>query len=123
VQNLSALLSGDLSSALKSVNQAAKLCHARQATLKVIVETCYLTDEQLIISCLIAKKAGAHFVKTSTGFGTGGATPEHIALMRLVVGPKLGVKASGGVKTKEQALKLLASGASRIGASSVTSLL
>ncbi len=123
VQNLSALLSGDVLMNLESINETAKLCIARGALLKVILETCYLSDEQIITSCLIAKKAGAHFVKTSTGFGTFGATIEHIALMRSVVGPKLGVKASGGIRDRETALAMLSSGASRIGASSVSALL
>ncbi|MDD2228205.1 MAG: deoxyribose-phosphate aldolase [Candidatus Cloacimonetes bacterium] len=123
VQNLSALLSGDYDTSFASINVAAKLCIAKEALLKVIIETCYLSEEQLIISCLIAKKAGASFVKTSTGFGTAGATPENIALMRKVVGPKLGVKASGGIRTSEQALAMVAAGANRIGASSVTPLL
>jgi len=123
VQNLSALLNGDLDTAFSSVNSVARLCISHGALLKVIIETCYLNEEQLITSCLLAKKAGADFVKTSTGFGTAGATPENVTLMRLVVGPKLGVKASGGIKTREQALALVASGASRIGASSVTALL
>lgn len=123
VQNLSALLSNDLDTAFRSINNVAKLCLAKQKLLKVIIETCYLDEEKLIISCLLAKKAGAHFVKTSTGFGTAGATADGIALMRLTVGPKLGVKASGGIKTREQALIMIAAGANRIGASSVISLL
>ncbi len=123
VQNLSALLSGDFTEALASVNGAARLCIDCHALLKVILETCYISDELIIKSCLIAKKAGAKFVKTSTGFGTAGATEEAIALMRKVVGPKFGVKASGGIKTKAQAQILVAAGANRIGASSVTSLL
>ncbi len=123
VQNLSAVLSGDFDTAFQSVNSVARLCISQRALLKVIIETCYLSEEQLIISCLLAKKAGADYVKTSTGFGTAGATPENITLMRLVVGPKLGVKASGGIKTREQAMALIASGANRIGASSVTALL
>ena len=122
VQNLSALLSCDYESAVKSINAVAKLCQGN-ALLKVILETCYLSDELIIISCLIAKKAGADFVKTSTGFGSAGATPENIALMRSVVGPKLGVKASGGIRNSEQALAMIAAGASRIGASSVSALL
>lgn len=123
VQNLSALLSGDYDAAFTSINLTAKLCIDRTTLLKVILETCYLSEEQLIISCLIAKKAGADFVKTSTGFGSAGATPENIAFMRSVVGPKMGVKASGGIRTREQALAMIAAGANRIGASSVTSLL
>lgn len=123
VQNLNALLSGDMQEALRSISLAATACIAKGAILKVILETCYLTEEQIIVSCLLAKKAGAKYVKTSTGFGTGGATVEAIALMRRVVGPKLGVKASGGIRTREQALQLLEAGASRIGASNVIALL
>lgn len=123
VQNLSALLSGNLDEAYAGINAAAKLCISRQALLKVILETCYLDDELIIISCLIAKKAGAKFVKTSTGFGSAGATPEAISLMRKVVGPKFGVKASGGIRNQEQALQMVAAGANRIGASSVDALI
>lgn len=123
VQNLSAILSGDGKEAYKSINEAAKLCINQSAQLKVILETCYLSEEQIIISCLIAKKAGSKFVKTSTGFGTAGANAEHIELMRKVVGPKFGVKASGGIRSKAQALSMLEAGANRIGASSVEDLL
>lgn len=123
VQNLSALLSGNLNEAFASINEAAQLCIASQALLKVILETCYLDEELIIKSCLIAKKAGTKFVKTSTGFGTAGATEDAIALMRKVVGPKFGVKASGGIRSKEQAQKMVAAGANRIGASSVDSLI
>lgn len=123
VQNLCALLSDDYQTAFVSINGVAKHCSAKSALLKVILETCYLTDEQIIVSCLIAKKAGTKFVKTSTGFGTAGATAENIALMRLVVGPKLGVKASGGIRNSEQAMAMINAGANRIGASSVTALL
>lgn len=123
VQNLSAIFSDDLDAAYASVNETAKLCISRHALLKVILETCYLDEEQIIKSCLIAKKAGTKFVKTSTGFGTNGATEEAIALMRKVVGPKFGVKASGGIRNREQALAMVAAGANRIGASSVDALL
>ncbi|MDY0151489.1 MAG: deoxyribose-phosphate aldolase [Candidatus Cloacimonas sp.] len=123
VQNLSALLSGDLDAAFTSINGVAKLCNMESALLKVILETCCLNDEQIIISCLIAKKAGTKFVKTSTGFGSAGATAANIALMRKVVGPKLGVKASGGIRNREQGIEMISAGANRIGASSVTALL
>lgn len=123
VQNLSALLSGKLDVAYASINGPAKLCITRKALLKVILETCYLNEEQIIISCLIAKKAGTKFVKTSTGFGSGGVTEHDIALMRAVVGPKFGVKASGGIRSREQAQALVAAGANRIGASNVEALL
>lgn len=98
---------------IRSVVQAAK----GQALVKVIIETCLLTDEEKIAACLLAKQAGADYVKTSTGFSTGGATKEDIALMRETVGPKMGVKASGGVRTREDGLSMLAAGATRIGAS------
>lgn len=87
------------------------------ALTKVILETALLTDEEKIKACLLAKRAGADFVKTSTGFSKGGATVGDIALMRKVVGSAMGVKASGGVRTREDAIALVASGADRIGAS------
>ena len=86
--------------------------------LKVIIETCLLTDEEKERACRLSKEAGADFVKTSTGFSTGGATVEDIALMRKTVGPDLGVKASGGVRTKEAFLAMIEAGATRIGTSS-----
>lgn len=89
----------------------------KDAILKVIIETCLLTDEEKVKVCQIAKKAGADFVKTSTGFSTGGAVAEDVALMRKTVGPDMGVKASGGIRTLEDAEKMLEAGASRIGAS------
>ncbi len=92
-------------------------CDGR-AILKVIIETCLLTDEEKVQACLAAKRAGAEFVKTSTGFSTGGATPEDIRLMRETVGPDIGVKASGGVKSYEAACAMIEAGASRIGTSS-----
>lgn len=94
-----------------------------KALVKVIIETCLLTDEEKVIACELAKKAGADFVKTSTGFSTGGATTHDIALMRKTVGPEMGVKASGGVHTHEEALAMVDSGATRIGASAGVKLL
>jgi len=88
------------------------------AILKVIIEACLLTDEEKVKACELSKKAGAHFVKTSTGFSTGGATIEDIKLMRETVGEELGVKASGGIRDREKALSMIEAGASRIGASS-----
>jgi len=84
---------------------------------KVILETCLLTDEQIVKACLACRAAGADFVKTSTGFSSGGATAEHVALMRRVVGAGMGVKASGGVRTLNDAVQLIESGADRLGAS------
>ena len=85
--------------------------------LKVIIETCLLTDEEKVRVCLLAKKAGADFVKTSTGFSKGGATKEDVALMRKTVGPEMGVKASGGVRTREDMEDMIKAGATRIGTS------
>lgn len=85
--------------------------------LKVIIETCLLTDEEKVRACLLAKKAGADFVKTSTGFSTGGATVHDVALMRKTVGEDMGVKASGGVRTHEDLLAMVEAGANRIGTS------
>ena len=87
-------------------------------TTKVIIETCYLTDEEKVNCCLAAKRANATFVKTSTGFGTGGATAEDIKLMRETVGPEMGVKASGGVRNLADLEVMVENGATRIGASS-----
>lgn len=97
---------------IRKVREAAK-----DKLLKVIVETCYLTDEEIFKACIMAKEAEANFVKTSTGFGTGGATAEHVKLMRDAVGEQMGVKASGGVRTKEDAMKMIDAGATRIGTS------
>lgn len=88
-----------------------------KATTKVIIETCLLTEEEKVMACKLAKESGADFVKTSTGFSTGGATPEDIKLMRQTVGTELGVKASGGVRSLEDAMIVIENGATRIGAS------
>ncbi|NLM75883.1 MAG: deoxyribose-phosphate aldolase [Clostridiaceae bacterium] len=89
-----------------------------KALVKVIIETCFLTDEEKIIACKLAQKAGAHFVKTSTGFGPGGATVQDVKLMRETVGNSMGVKASGGIRDYEKAAAMIEAGANRIGASS-----
>ena len=93
------------------------------ATLKVILETCLLTDEEIVECCLAAKRAKADFVKTSTGFSKQGATVHAVELMRKTVGPEMGVKASGGVHTKEEALSMIEAGANRIGASASVSIM
>ena len=98
---------------IKAVVDAAD----KKALTKVIIETCLLTEEEKVKACELAKKAGADFVKTSTGFSTGGATPEDIKLMRETVGPEMGVKASGGVRSIEDAEAVIKNGATRIGAS------
>ena len=91
---------------------------AKGTLVKVIIETCLLTDDEKVKACQIAQKAGADFVKTSTGFSTGGATVRDVALMRKTVGPDMGVKASGGARSYEDALAFIKAGATRIGASS-----
>ena len=98
-----------------------KACNGR--LLKVIIETCLLTDEEKVRACLLAKEAGADFVKTSTGFSTGGATLEDVALMRKTVGPDMGVKAAGGVRDKETFEAMIEAGATRIGTSSGKNLI
>lgn len=98
---------------IKAVVEAAK----GKALTKVIIETCLLTDEEKVIACQLSKEAGADFVKTSTGFSTGGATAADIKLMRDTVGKEMGVKASGGVRSREDALTMIENGATRIGAS------
>lgn len=117
VLNIGLLKSGDLEGVERDVEGVVEACKG-QAAVKVILETGLLTDEEKVAACQICKKAGADFVKTSTGFGKGGATVEDIALMRRTVGPDMGVKASGGVRDRETALQMIAAGATRIGASS-----
>ena len=117
VINISALKDGKddfVEQDIRAVVEAA----AGKALVKVIIETCLLTDEEKVRACQAAVRAGADFVKTSTGFSTGGATPEDIALMRRTVGPDVGVKASGGVRSLEDMQKMIEAGATRIGASS-----
>ncbi|WP_336780254.1 deoxyribose-phosphate aldolase [Paenibacillus illinoisensis] len=117
VINISALKDGKddyVEQDIRAVVEAA----AGKALVKVIIETCLLTDEENVRACQAAVRAGADFVKTSTGFSTGGATPEDIALMRRTVGPDMGVKASGGVRSLEDMQKMIEAGATRIGASS-----
>lgn len=117
VINVGALKSRDYERVERDIASVARTCHAGNAILKVIIEAALLTDEEKVIACQLAKVAGADFVKTSTGFGPGGATAEDVALMRRVVGPAMGVKAAGGIRTYEDAQKMVAAGATRIGAS------
>lgn len=116
VINVGALRSGLYLQVYEDIAGLVKAAEGR--TVKVIIETCLLTEDQKIEACLISKGAGAHFVKTSTGFSSGGATVADIAIMRKTVGPDLGVKASGGVKTGTEALAMIKAGANRIGTSS-----
>ena len=123
VINIGAVKSRDLELVGRDIRGVVQTCHDRGAIVKVIIETVLLTDEEKTISCLIAKEAGADFVKTSTGFAGGGATVHDVELMRRVVGPEMGVKASGGVRTFEDAESMIKAGATRIGASAGVKIL
>lgn len=116
------LRAGDYHDVADDIRQVVEAGHAQGALVKVIIETALLSDEQKVAACLLAARAGADFVKTSTGFSGGGATVADIALMRRVVGPEIGVKASGGVRTLADAQALIAAGADRIGASAGVSI-
>ena len=117
VQNVRALQAGNDALVFAELKDMADVCRARGVISKVILETCYLTDEQKVRTCELAVKAGVDFVKTSTGFGTAGATAADIALMRRTVGPEMGVKAAGGIRTLESAFEMIRAGATRIGTS------
>lgn len=113
------LKSGDYDYVFEDISAVV---NAAKVPVKVIIETCYLTDEEKIAACLISKEAGAAFVKTSTGFGTHGAKVEDVSLMRWVVGKDLGVKASGGIRTYEDAINMIRAGANSLGTSSGISI-
>ena len=117
VQNIGHAKAGEWSLVEQDIAAVTEAARGR-ALVKVILETCLLTQEEIVASCQAAARAGADFVKTSTGFSTGGARAEDIALMRKTVGPKMGVKASGGIRTRQAAEEMIQAGASRIGASS-----
>jgi deoxyribose-phosphate aldolase len=117
VLNVGAVKGRDLERAREDVLAVRRACGAG-VVLKVILETCLLTDEEKVLACQIAKDAGADFVKTSTGFGKAGATVEDVALMRRTVGPKLGVKAAGNVRSYDDAVAMIEAGATRLGTSS-----
>ncbi|MFA4924258.1 MAG: deoxyribose-phosphate aldolase [Ignavibacteriaceae bacterium] len=117
VINVGQLKSGNYDYVFNDVNKVVTAVKAHRNVCKVILETALLTDEEKVKACLICKKAGADFVKTSTGFSKGGATVGDVALMKKVVGSAIGVKASGGIRSKEDAEAMIASGADRIGAS------
>jgi deoxyribose-phosphate aldolase len=117
VINIAALKNKEYDYVQKDIEAVVEAC-GEDALLKVIIETCLLTDEEKIKACSLAKEAKADYVKTSTGFSTGGATIEDVKLMRKTVGPDIGVKASGGVRDAEKAKAVIDAGATRIGASS-----
>jgi deoxyribose-phosphate aldolase len=117
VINIGALKAGHYDQVLQDIKAVVQAAHAKGALTKVIIETVFLSDEEKVKACQLAKQAGADFVKTSTGFSGGGANVHDIELMRKTVGPEMGVKASGGVHNLAEASALVAAGASRIGAS------
>lgn len=117
VLNVGALKSGNYEQVREDIAQVAEAAHEVGGLCKVILETALLTDEEKVVASSLARDAKADFVKTSTGFGSGGATVYDVALMRETVGPDMGVKASGGVRTLEDVEDMIAAGASRIGAS------
>ncbi len=123
VIHVGALKSGDDAYVKKDIQGVVRACHAKRVICKVILETCLLTDDEKVRTCLAAKGAGADFVKTSTGFSSAGATEADVALMRRTVGPEMGVKASGGVRSLDDLLRMVAAGANRIGTSSGVKIL
>jgi deoxyribose-phosphate aldolase len=123
VSNIGALRSGDTGAFFADVNEVAAFCGRSDTLLKVILECCYLTDEEKVKGARLAEQAGANFVKTSTGFGTGGATAADVALLRRTLTSRTGVKASGGIGNLAKALEMLEAGANRIGTSSGTKII
>jgi deoxyribose-phosphate aldolase len=123
VMNIGALKSGDLMAVQADIAVVAETCHSHEAICKVIIEACLLSNDEKITACRLAQAANADFVKTSTGFSTTGATVDDVQLMRQIVGPFMGVKAAGGIRTLQQARAMITAGASRIGASASVSIM
>ncbi len=121
VINIGALKSKKYDVVFDDIKQVVDV--AKEKTVKVIIETCLLSEEEKVIACSLAKAAGAGFVKTSTGFSKSGATVEDVKLMRSIVGDNVGVKASGGVRSYEDAISMIEAGANRIGASKGVSII
>jgi deoxyribose-phosphate aldolase len=117
VINIGALKAGDTDLVARDIRGIVETAHKHGAIVKVIIEVALLTDEEKVIASLLSKEAGADFVKTSTGFASSGATVHDVALMRRTVGPEMGVKAAGGVRTREDAESMVKAGATRLGAS------
>ncbi len=117
VMNIGAMKDGDYDTVERDIREVVEAVHPMGVKVKVIIETCYLTDEEKRKACELAKSAGADFVKTSTGFGSAGARVEDVRLMRSVVGSDMGVKAAGGIHSAREAVAMIEAGASRIGAS------
>lgn len=123
VINVGALKSQDYKTLFEDIGTVVRTAHAGNAIVKVIIEAALLNDEEKVVACQLSKAAGADFVKTSTGFGPGGATVADVLLMRRVVGANIGVKAAGGVRSYSDAQEMIAAGATRIGASAGVSIL
>ena len=123
VSNIGALKAGDTHAYFSDINQIAAFCGRSGTLLKVILECCYLTDEEKVTGARMAEQAGANFVKTSTGFGSGGATVADVSLLRKVLANRTGVKAAGGIGTLAKALEMINAGADRIGTSSGVKIL
>ncbi len=117
VINIGALKAGEFFLVQREIADVANHCHTGRAICKVIIEACLLTEAEKRRACELARDAGADFVKTSTGFSTGGATVKDVALMRSIVGTKLGIKAAGGIRSLAEALSMIQAGATRIGSS------
>lgn len=123
VMNVGAMKSGDLWRVEDDLHGVVEVCHAAAVIVKVILENAYLSDDEKVAACEIAKRVGADFVKTSTGFGPSGATETDVRLMRQTVGKEMGVKAAGGIRTLSDAQRFLEAGANRLGTSSGVSIL
>ena len=123
VMNIGQAKAGNWAYVEDEVYAIAEMCHEDGALLKLIIETCLLTDDEIVRACEAAKAAGADFVKTSTGFSTGGATAGAVELMKKTVGDDLKVKASGGIRTLDDALSMINAGADRLGCSATVSIL
>jgi deoxyribose-phosphate aldolase len=117
VINVGALKSGEYKAVYEDISSVVRAAHAHDVLVKVIIEAALLTDEEKVIASQLSRSAGADYVKTSTGFGPGGATESDVALMRRVVGPSMGIKAAGGVRNIDDAQAMIAAGATRLGAS------
>jgi deoxyribose-phosphate aldolase len=123
VMNIGAMRSGDLEAVENDILGVAEVCHAGGAILKVILENSYLSELEKVEACRIVKKAGADYVKTSTGFAPTGATAEDVRLMRETVGPEMGVKAAGGIRNLADTVTMLGAGATRLGTSASIAIL
>ncbi|MFY8021962.1 MAG: deoxyribose-phosphate aldolase [Bacteroidia bacterium] len=123
VINISALKSGDIATVQNDIQSVVTACHLQNKICKVIIETCYLSEEEIKLACKICADCEADYVKTSTGYGTAGATVEAVSLMRKILPPKIKIKAAGGIKTRAFAEALIEAGANRLGCSASVSII